>query len=754
MTSSTPFSQPDIGTISYDDEARKLTIGGMGVGSPFHFFEFNLSKDVAEVNVSWNGKALYDGTNEKATMYFYDQSKGNWMTIDKNTTKGELTLVGEAKLGQHIISPSYILYIAVVGTDGTAFGLDSSVETDYVKVTYRDRIDTYPEGVSLDVGDDSSADWTRSGTLDGKATFSGPGFLIALESQIQGKTGDVTIILAFTSQNKCELYISNLSISYNLNTPPQVEHIYGPFHVKEDCGEFNLNANLADYFSDDGGLDKLEFKVHGGSQETVDMTISETNDLLVTPAPNFYGDVVFNISATDWGPNEFNENGGGDDATTYSNDFIVRVEPQNDAPAIVKVGSQTPSNNVVNFQGMEGVEEDCWFNISVEAVDIDGDELTFGLGDTAPEGLSIDPDLGFISYHPGNDAVGTHEFKVTVTEINGSVIQEETDHVMISLEVVNVNDNPVISSLELNGKTIVNNNPELTLKIYEDAQATIDINFNDVDVGDKVTLDCDFNNPRSSMDAVTGEFTFLPVQEDVGRHQITFTAKDDNGGKGYARLDLEVVNVNDPPVAGMASFTGGEEDPLVIFTTQEAVDEDGDQITYTWDFGDGSVPEEGLEVQHVYSGAGPFAVVLTVSDGTVDIEVPLDIEVTLADENETIEIPPEEDPQEEVDDPENNNVDNSSSREASSWWLVLLIIAILIFLAVAVVVVVVLVVRRKKANDDASLPQPQPIPLEPAPSQAPYPQQIGQEGSYRNSPYNIGTVDQQAQQPPPEGNPP
>ena len=46
-----------------------------------------------------------------------------------------------------------------------------------------------------------------------------------------------------------------------------------------------------------------------------------------------------------------------------------------------------------------------------------------------------------------------------------------------------------------------------------------------------------------------------------------------------------------------------------------SIDPDLDDLTYSWDLGDGSDPQSGFEVRHVYSGIGRFEARLTVSDG-------------------------------------------------------------------------------------------------------------------------------------------
>ena len=49
-----------------------------------------------------------------------------------------------------------------------------------------------------------------------------------------------------------------------------------------------------------------------------------------------------------------------------------------------------------------------------------------------------------------------------------------------------------------------------------------------------------------------------------------------------------------------------------------ATDADGDDITYSWDFGDDTTPTEATEADpsHIYAANGTYTVTLTVSDGT------------------------------------------------------------------------------------------------------------------------------------------
>jgi|GEM_PF-5834893 len=68
-------------------------------------------------------------------------------------------------------------------------------------------------------------------------------------------------------------------------------------------------------------------------------------------------------------------------------------------------------------------------------------------------------------------------------------------------------------------------------------------------------------------------------------------------------------------------ITGPLADPPIItlgvpirFTTN-ATDADGDALSYSWNFGDGSLAEPGQDVTHTFTSAGPFIVIVVVDDG-------------------------------------------------------------------------------------------------------------------------------------------
>ena len=73
---------------------------------------------------------------------------------------------------------------------------------------------------------------------------------------------------------------------------------------------------------------------------------------------------------------------------------------------------------------------------------------------------------------------------------------------------------------------------------------------------------------------------------------------------------------NNPPVADPGGPYVGTEDVPMEFDASDSSDPDGDPLTYTWDFGDGStVTTASPTVDHTYLQGDVFTVTLTVSDG-------------------------------------------------------------------------------------------------------------------------------------------
>src|SRR5438034_5036725 len=88
-------------------------------------------------------------------------------------------------------------------------------------------------------------------------------------------------------------------------------------------------------------------------------------------------------------------------------------------------------------------------------------------------------------------------------------------------------------------------------------------------------------------------------------------------GGGAAATALVLATRNRAPTIGALSAspsTGLQAATPIAFSAAGANDPDGDPLSFTWDFGDGSTSKEQMP-RHVYNTTGSFSVRCTVTDG-------------------------------------------------------------------------------------------------------------------------------------------
>ncbi len=105
-----------------------------------------------------------------------------------------------------------------------------------------------------------------------------------------------------------------------------------------------------------------------------------------------------------------------------------------------------------------------------------------------------------------------------------------------------------------------------------------------------------------------------------GIYRVKLTV-DDNQGTACSVSTVErIIRVNNPPVADAGEdvnlfLQSMAEEYMVKFDGRNSRDRDGDELSYTWDFGDGS-SGKGERVTHIYHKGGKYKVTLEVCDGT------------------------------------------------------------------------------------------------------------------------------------------
>jgi hypothetical protein len=107
--------------------------------------------------------------------------------------------------------------------------------------------------------------------------------------------------------------------------------------------------------------------------------------------------------------------------------------------------------------------------------------------------------------------------------------------------------------------------------------------------------------------------TFTKILSE-GKHTITLTVYDGYGGTDFASCMINVVGMNEPPVADAGTNKTAYTGERITFDGSNSYDPDGDQLIYNWDFGDGTFAT-GKVVNHTYRREGTFVVTLVVDDG-------------------------------------------------------------------------------------------------------------------------------------------
>ncbi|UII27506.1 PKD domain-containing protein [Fulvivirga maritima] len=130
---------------------------------------------------------------------------------------------------------------------------------------------------------------------------------------------------------------------------------------------------------------------------------------------------------------------------------------------------------------------------------------------------------------------------------------------------------------------------------------------------DPLTYSWDFGDSNSGSGEMISHTYMAP-----GSYTATLTVSDGQATDDYS-LDITVNSVdtvsNSAPVAVIsASATAGELPLAITFDASSSSDADADPLTYSWDFGDGSLAS-GVLATHTFLSEGVYNVVLTVDDG-------------------------------------------------------------------------------------------------------------------------------------------
>jgi PKD repeat protein len=124
--------------------------------------------------------------------------------------------------------------------------------------------------------------------------------------------------------------------------------------------------------------------------------------------------------------------------------------------------------------------------------------------------------------------------------------------------------------------------------------------------GTIATHSWNFGDGQSAIGQTTSHIYTAP-----GTYAVVLTVTDDDGAQATTNRTVTVVAaVNAPPVASFISTCV----ELTCTVDATGTDADGSIVGWSWNFGDATVAEPGLEAQHTYAAAGAYQVTLTVTD--------------------------------------------------------------------------------------------------------------------------------------------
>jgi hypothetical protein len=229
--------------------------------------------------------------------------------------------------------------------------------------------------------------------------------------------------------------------------------------------------------------------------------------------------------------------------------FAITVNNINRPPELSPVGQQTVAENVtltVTLQGSDPDKEDAG-------------KLQYA-GTNLPQGATLDPANGTLSWTPGYTQAGSYQISIKLTDTGGL-----TAELTVPVDVTDVNRAPQLQSV---GAQTVD----------EGVALSFSLSATDEDTDNQLTYSISNLPSGADLDASSGQFSWTPGFDQAG--SFTLAAKVSDGTvESTTNISVTVNDVNRVPTidgGGSVTVTAGETATLGF----PASDPDGDNLTF------------------------------------------------------------------------------------------------------------------------------------------------------------------------------
>ena len=363
---------------------------------------------------------------------------------------------------------------------------------------------------------------------------------------------------------------ANVSVTVNpVNDPPIA--VDNTLLVNEDRGQVPIFVLLND--SDpDGDI----LRVIGISTPSNGSASHNTERVFYQPDANYNGSDFFTYTIED----AFG-------ATATAN-ILVTVTPANDQPMANNDSAFTDENVSVLI------------NVLANDTDVDNQALSIQSVGSPSNGTAVISG-NQIRYTPNANFSGSDSFSYAMTDGAGG-----SDSASVSVTVIEVNSAPnaVSDSASTN----------------EDTSTTISVLSNDTDPeNDPLTLQSVSNPPNGTASVLGNQVQYTPDANFNGSDSFTYVVSDTGGKTATGSVSVNVVSVNDLPVAVPDFATTNEDITVTVDVTANDSDADGDSLTVTNVSGasNGTASVIGNQVRYVPDPgfSGSETLTYTISDG-------------------------------------------------------------------------------------------------------------------------------------------